>query len=177
MKLYKVTIMARPAATKAYELIDPREPTLPRYVGHRPWAERYRVRHHDGSRLGRWFRELDTAGVMPAESFTWLPNVPTTRPEAERLARVRIEQIARWAGCWPDLPTWLLVDHYGHQTMPVPVTRIDANGKVTTYPTIHAAARGVGRSYEGIRFAVFHGCMDRRGCFWVVSRGGVAGCA
>lgn len=165
--------MARPQTTRAFELIDPRRPDLPRFITKHPWRPRWRLRHLDGSRVAEWFRSLDKAGMMPAESHRWLPNVAMSYPEAERLVRRRIETVARWAGCWPMLPPWLLVEHYRRPEYPCrsvkPIVRLHPDGRREIFGSMVQAARARRWTYEAIRHFVCSGNADSHGCFYFVA--------
>lgn len=170
--------MASPPQTRVFELVDPREADLPRYVsfgaGPCPWWDRWIHRELDGSKLAAWFRDLGAAGVVPIESHRWLPRSPIERPHAKRLARMRIQQIAMWAGTWPALPGFLLVEHFRRPHAPnrmlVPVVRLHGDGTAERYPSVTQAARARGWTFESIRLYLESGGADGEGCHYFMDR-------
>ena len=95
---------------RVIELYGPDEPDLPRYVAvcridrealwHRVWQHRDKLT----CKLAVWFRMMADSGLQPVERIVFAPLQPNA---ACRLCALRIQQIARMAGTWPDLPDFL----------------------------------------------------------------------
>jgi hypothetical protein len=170
--------MAGLPTTRAFELVDPREPTLPRFIGHGsgdcPWWQRWTHRELDGSKLAGWMRDLDAAGILPVESHRWLPRSPMERHDANRLARLRIQAVSTWAGTWPALPDFLLVEHFGRphapNKTPMPVVRLHGDGRAERYASVTQAARARGWTFEAIRHFLETGHADEAGSRYFMAR-------
>jgi hypothetical protein len=140
------------------EIVDPREPTLPRYViahrqGEAPWLRVWEHRDIPG-RLAAWFKTLAEAKLEPLARPLLGHGCALNEETAHAVCQFRISQIRAMSGCPPgEWPDFLLNDkpvNCGKRGRPCCV--ISADG-VKTYPTISsaAAAEGVARPTVGRR--------------------------
>ena len=96
------------------------------------------------------------------------------RYDAKRLARMRIRQVATWAGTWPALPPWLAVEHYRRPRAPnktlVPIVRLHSDGTTERFDSVSKAARARGWTFETVRYLVTTGHADKSGSRYIVAR-------
>jgi len=134
------------------ELVDPREPTLPRYViahrqGETPWLHVWRHRDRLETKLAAWMRSLDDDGVEPSARPFLGRIVALNEETAHMICRFRLDDISRMAGCEDGWASFILNErpvNCGRRGRPC--TIIDGD-QVKTYPSISraAAAEGVTR--------------------------------
>jgi hypothetical protein len=129
-----------------------------------PWLRRWELRHWDGSRAGRWFRDLESRGLEPTPSTSWVPRQPLRLPAALKLASRRLAQVRDWAGS--QEPEWLLHEVRTSAT-PRPVTRILDGLEVGRFASVRAAAGAVGVTAGAVWWWLYSGCSDFEGCRWV----------
>lgn len=160
-------------ASYVWELIHPSGEWegLPALIGvgttDPPWLRRWELRHWCGSRAAEWFRSLESRGLEPTPSKTWLPGAALRLPEAIRLANIRLEQVREWAGC--RTPAWLLHEDRDSRT-PRPVSCIRDGVEVERYRSINVAARARGVCPPSVWWWLYSGCADSNGCRWVDAR-------
>ena len=129
-------------------LVDPSEPTLPRWYechceGKATWPSVWRVRDQWPGKLGVWFRELAAAGREPQE-VVLLTGIDGRT--AGRLVSFLIRETVRMAGGEPPWLCNMLLRNVGGVGRPISV--ITTDGVVETFPSVAALARrdGVDRS-------------------------------
>jgi hypothetical protein len=161
--------MGRHAETVVFEVVHTAGDWegLPAFVGigpagPAPWARRWELRSHDGSRLGEYYRLLDALGAVPTTSSRWVPQEPLEWFDATRCVRMRLAMIEDWAGCSPP---WLL---NGETPRRRPIVRIEPDGATTIYPTLAYASQATDAT--GIDYAIHSGGTDRKGCRWCIAR-------
>lgn len=148
--------MANHPKYQVYYLASPDDPQLPRWIdyqrcGEHRWRALYenRVRLPD-SRLTKWFRELKE---KPLEVPLLGRNVSLDERSAIKLCHFTVRETNRLATGDSDRQAdFLLNEHHpGGRGCGRQVMRIDADGTVTTWPSVRAAAKALGVVPKGIR--------------------------
>ena len=152
------------------EIVDPREPTLPRYViahrqGEAPWLRVQEVADKLPGKLPAFFRSLSDDGIEPLARPLLGHGCALNEQTAHAVCRFRISQIANMSGCaWP---VFLLNEkpvNCGKRGRPC--TIVGPNG-VKTYPSISNAARAEGVSRPAVARRVRQGRFHTGGFFAV----------
>jgi len=141
--------MAGHAKFCVYYLASPTDPQLPRWIDYQRCGEhRWRAiyEHRDRlpqSPLVRWFGEL--GDQEPLEVLVLGKSVALDQKTAVALTRFLIRETNRLATGDPDQQADFLTNESnpGGRGRGRTVTRIDANGSVTTWPSVAAAAKAL----------------------------------
>lgn len=148
-----------------YELFDPSESDLPRYVGWgpapSPWLALWGRSEGVEPKLGGWFRTLRERAVQPLVGRCM---DVSTIAGARQIAAFRVEQIAEWAGTAPNLPSWLLNEPTTR--LAKPVVRQRADGSRDWFASVRAASKATGHTRGSVAAWARSGCEDREGCSW-----------
>ncbi len=139
------------ARWRVIELVDPREPKLPRAVfacqlGQSPWRVVWQHRGELPGRLAEWFRQLASEGVEPLERVLLGNGAALTEDTAHAICRFRLAEISRMSGCAEgEIPSFLCHDekHVGGKGDWRPCTVVKG-GRVQRFPSIADAARHLG---------------------------------
>lgn len=146
---------------RVVELVDPREPDLPRAVfacpcHYSPWRGVWQRRNKLNNRLSEWFRRLSEAKTEPLERV-FLGRAGLSERCARAVCKYRIEQVARMAGTWPEYPDFFAMDqpeNVGGRGRPCAVL---AGERVQAFPSVAEAARCLGVARETVSRAVREG--------------------
>jgi len=147
--------MAAHTKFQVYYLAPPDDPRLPRWIdyqrcGEHRWRAIYENRDRlPESRLVRWFRELEEE---PREVPLLGSSVPLDQKTAESLVRFLVRETNRLSTGDPNQQADFLCNeiHPGGRGKGRKVTRIDADGSVTTWPSVRAAAKALGVARKGV---------------------------
>jgi hypothetical protein len=148
--------MAGHAKFCVYYLASPTDPELPRWIdyqrcGVQRWRPMYENRDRlPESRLVRWFRELEGE---PVEVPLLGRNVALDQETAASLVRFMVSETNRLATGDPKQQADFLYNesHPGGRGRGRQITRIDADGSVTTWPSVAAAAKALGMVPKCVR--------------------------
>ena len=143
---------------KVIQLFAPDDP-LPRYVEacrmdrESPWRTTWQHRDELESKLALWFRELAASGQEPVDRCLLGGSVPLSEKCARGVARLRIEEISKMSGAWPDYPDFLCNEiHSGGRGCRRPVW---ADG--VRYESVTAAAKATGITRRAVWDRLRHG--------------------
>jgi hypothetical protein len=164
--------MAGQAKFCVYYLASPSDPRLPCWIdyqrcGEHRWRAIYENRDRlPESRLVHWFRELEGE---PLEVPVLGKSVALDQKTAESLVRFLVRETNRMATGNPDEQADFLCneDHPGGRGCGRPVTRIDADGSVTTWPSVAAAAKALGLARKGVWERLIGRSTDAGHAIWV----------
>lgn len=166
--------MAPRAKWMISQLVDPREPTLPRYIiAHRqqeaPWHGVWQNRDKMQTRLAAWMRSLSDDGVEPLARPLLGRTVGLDERTAHAACQFYISQVGKMAGCPPETtPEFLIVEqHHGGRNHRRPVTKITRDGTPIIYPAVREAARAEQVAPVSIRRRVSRGHRGPDGAAWL----------
>lgn len=148
--------------TTAYELADPGEPDLPRWIGFgpspSPWVALWGRECGIEPQLAEWFNSLRLRGCTPLvrRSVTF-----STLGGASGFVRWRLDQIADWCNGWPG---WLLNEPQARVAKPVIQERPD--GSRERYRSIRQASQRTRFTRESISAWARSGCAGSDGSRW-----------
>lgn len=148
------------------ELVDPREPALPRYViahrqGEAPWLRVWRHRDKLQTKLAEWMRSL--SGVEPLAKPLLGRRAALNEKTAQAICRFRLAEINRMAGCPDGWADFLLNEqpvNCGRRGRPITVVEDD---QVKTYPSVSKAAEAEGLTRTTVARRVLQGREYRNG--------------
>lgn len=161
--------MTKSAAYQMYELEDPRQPNVPRWVGYgkgfTPWEALWDFREHGTGPLFDWLRDLDANGLTPVVSPMWrigrVDGCRLSAREARNVARCRIHIICDAAGMtrkpgelYPDVPDFLFNRRLCQDDPRKPIVAERPDGQTWEFASVgHAVDHGFTRSavYEAIK--------------------------
>jgi hypothetical protein len=151
--------MAKAAAYQMYELEDPRQPNVPRWVGYgkefAPREELWNFREYGTGPLFDWLRDLDANGLKPVLSPTWRAGrANMSAKEARNFARCRIAMICDMAGMprkpeelYPDTPGFLFNRRLCQDDPRKPIVAEGSDGKTWEFASVgHAVEHEFTRS-------------------------------
>lgn len=142
------------ARFQVIELVDPAEPSLPRFVGAQQQGQsvwRITWQHRDAlpGKLPAWFRELSAQGREPIERVLLGRGVGLTERTAFALTKFRISEICRMATGDPSqMADFLCLEPpcrgggRGGSRHTRPVVIVGPDGERKEYPSVSAMARG-----------------------------------
>jgi hypothetical protein len=175
------------ACYRAYELEDPREPRLPRWVGYgpglAPWTTLWDFREHGVGPLFEWLRDVEANGQRPVESRRFgmgrVAGRQITCQAARAAAQIRLMMISRAAAGLedgqsgqPDPPAFLFNPKPGPSDVRKPIVAESPDGK--TWP-LRVSRRGGGTRVHAVSHIRIFGGRQRVSGSGVALRGGRGG--
>lgn len=164
--------MPAPGKWAVSQIVDPREPTLPRYiVAHRqseaPWIRVWEHRNKLQSKLAAWMRALSDDGVEPLARPLLGRSVGLDERSAHAVCQFYISLVSKMAGCGPGtIPDFLIVD-VNHGPRRRPVTKVAKDGTPIIYRAVREAARAEGIAPVSIRRRISRGHRGPDGAAWL----------
>ena len=148
-----------------YELSDPADSDIPKLVAWgpcpSPWTALWRREMGVEPRVAAWFKSLRERACEPVVKrllrFGGMG-------DAERIARLRIDQICQMAGTAPSLPTWLLNER--PSTKRRGVVRQLPSGEIERYGSLVTASEATGHDRDIISQWCRGGCKGADGSGW-----------
>ena len=162
--------MILPGKYETYMLFDPDGTEGLRYIGFRlmnvGWRGRWKMREHDGSQLGAWFRGLDERGWTPGEDIRY-------RLAYNSLSDVKIlieTMNVLMADCHGgQLPTTMLKEPAARGNGHCRPVSYQEDGVIVSFPSLDAASLAVGIDRTWLRHCITCG-EPHKNRVWFISR-------